>query len=289
MQYRQLGSSGPQVSLIGYGGWKLGQTGWGHVDPVRAKKTLEQCPEYGITLYDTAPVYGFGRSEKIIGEVLYSRRKDIILATKCGLSWNDRGAVFHDLSRDAVLRGIEESLKRLRTDYIDIFQIHWPDPERTIEPALETLNQLRADGVIRHIGISNFSRTQAQLALGSSPVVSIQTRYNLLQREAEADMLPFCRENNIGLLCYSPLAQGMLTGSVTKPFTPGRKDIRRFNPLYADRALFKKSLDYVKRLDGHPAEQALRFLARRTEVSSILVSVTDPRHLKQNVSVIDAQ
>ncbi|MCP4714741.1 MAG: aldo/keto reductase, partial [Deltaproteobacteria bacterium] len=190
MIYRQLGKTPLNVSLIGYGAWALGQKGWPHVDEQEAEKTLELCIKSGINLYDTAPIYGFGRSEEILGRVLAPVRKKVVIATKCGLRWNDSGHVRHDLSRDGVHRDIEGSLKRLQTDYIDLYQIHWPDRNTPLDDTLATLMQLRSQGVIRHIGVSNFSMELLRSAADCADIISVQECYNLLQRSPETEILP---------------------------------------------------------------------------------------------------
>ena len=287
MEYRTLGNSGLKVSLLGYGAWALGKKGWPGVDEREAAATLEECLRQGITLFDTAPVYGFGRSEKLLGEALRGCRTRVLIATKCGLRWDKSGRVTHDLSREAVLRDIEESLGRLNTGYIDLYQTHWPDPATPLEETLETLSGLVAQGMVRHIGLCNVTAPMIEQALRHTGIASVQNQYNLLQRDAEQDVLPCCRTNGIGFLCYSPLAQGMLAGSFSESFVPGRHDIRRLNPLFRDAEALRDALAAVRRLPHPPAAAALRFLAEQPGVSSILVSMTRRKHLQENISALE--
>jgi aryl-alcohol dehydrogenase-like predicted oxidoreductase len=282
MLYKTLGPSGMQVSLLGYGGWALGKKGWPGVDEKEALKTLEACIGQGINFFDTAPVYGFGRSEELIGETLAGIRPQIIIATKCGLRWDDRGRIKHNLTGDSIRWELEQSLRRLKTDYIDLYQIHWPDRHTPLEETLETLTALNVQGVIRHIGLSNFSPQLLKKALTLAAIVSVQQPYNMLQREAEAALLPLCSQLGIGFICYSPLAQGLLGGSLSEDFKPGRHDVRRLNPLYRNRETFQAAIALVKNITPCPAAQSLAFAARQEAVSTLLVSMTRRAHLVEN-------
>ncbi|URA09337.1 aldo/keto reductase [Thermospira aquatica] len=275
MIYRKLGNNGPTVSILGYGGWALGEEGWPDVESSSALSSLEVAFEEGITLYDTAPFYGRGLSEKRIGEVLASVRHQIVIATKCGIHWNDK-KIWLSLSRDDILREVEESLTRLRTDFIDLYQIHWYDQKTPLREVFLTLKELQKQGIIRHIGVCNFPLPLLRKASTMAPLVSFQGEYNLLKRDVENDILPFCRENDIGFLAYSPLAQGLLAGRAFDPFSRA-KDVRKHHPMY-------------RRLSPFPAvtlHEALSFLLEKKEVSSLLISMTKPHHVKQNVQLIE--
>jgi len=285
MKYRKIGRSNLKVSLIGYGAWALSKKGWGDVDEREALKTVEKAVENGINFFDTAPVYGFGKSEEMLGTVLSSVRKDVIIATKCGLRWNDRGRIFHDLSREAIKKDIESSLKRLKTDYIDLYQIHWPDKKTAIEETLDVLSELKNDGLIRHVGVSNFNIELLEKSIDRTEITSLQSLYNLLQREAETELLPFCNENKIGFICYSPLAQGILSGKISRDFKPGKHDVRRLNPLFRNRDKFNQAIDFTEKLPSPTAVSALKFLSEKKGVSSILVSMTRIKHLIENLDI----
>jgi len=285
MEYRKLGQSSLEVSLIGYGAWALSRKGWGDVNEKEALETVEKSIENGINLFDTAPVYGFGKSEELLGTILSSVRKKVIIATKCGLKWDDRGRVFHDLTRDAVLQDIESSLSRLRTDYIDLYQIHWPDKKTELNETLDTLKELKKDGVIRFIGVSNFNIELLAKATDLAEITSLQALYNMFQRDAEKDLLPFCKKNEVGFICYSPFAQGILSGKMNEDFNPGKNDVRRFNPLFRNRDKFRECIAFTKALSSSPGLKALKFLADKEEVSSILISMTKVNHLVENLKV----
>jgi len=288
MQYRQLGSSGLIISRIGYGAWPLGGRGWGRHNERRARTALETCLELGINFFDTAPVYGFGRSEQVLGTALAGIRSKVLLATKCGLVWNDNGQVRHDLSRDALRRDLEGSLQRLNTDYIDLYQIHWPDRRTPLEETLDELLGFKRTGAVRNIGVCNFPAELLQQACGLAPVASIQHPYNLLQRDAAEEVLPLCRELRLGFIAYSPLAQGVLAGEMSANTRPGLRDIRRRNPLYRDARQYEQAVRHAAGLPKPAACTALRFLLEQPRVTCALVGMTQPEHVKLNMQALEA-
>jgi aryl-alcohol dehydrogenase-like predicted oxidoreductase len=288
MRYRQLGSSGLMLSRIGCGTWALGGRGWGAHNEREARAALEACLECGINFFDTAPVYGFGRSEQVLGEALKSVRSRVIIATKCGLVWNAGGQVRHDLSREALRRDIEASLRRLQTDYIDLYQIHWPDRRTPLEETLDALSGFQRSGAVRHIGVCNFSAQQLQHACGLACVVSIQQLYNLLQQDAARAVLPLCRERTLGFIAYSPLAQGVLAGEMDAAVRPGLRDVRRRNPLYRDAERFERAVRYAAGLPRPAAHAALRFLLQQPEVTCALVGMTRREHVAANIAALDS-
>ena len=286
MQYQQLGTSSLNVSRIGYGAWALGGRGWGNYNEPEARRALETCLQCGINFFDTAPVYGFGRSEKMLGDMLSGVRSEVLIATKCGLVWNDSGQVRHDLSRDNLRRELEASLQRLKTDYIDLYQIHWPDRRTPLEETFDELMSFKRSGVVREIGVSNFSSQQLQQACGLAEITSIQQLYNLLQRDAAADVLPMCRQKNLGFIAYSPLAQGVLGGTMDASRRPGRHDVRRRNPLYRNPEKFKQAVRYANDLPGSASIAALRFLLDQPEVSCVLIGMTQRKHVELNIKAL---
>ncbi|BDU50657.1 aldo/keto reductase [Haliovirga abyssi] len=287
MIYRKLGKTDLELSLIGYGGWQLGEHGWGKWDINSAAKLLEICYENGINFYDTAPIYGFGKSEERIGEIFKGAREKIVIATKFGLVWNDTKWISHDLSRSSILREVELSLKRLKTDYIDIYQVHWLDSKTPLEELFETLNYLKKNGVIKHIGVCNFDIKNLEKSLKFSEIVSIQNQYNMLQTEVEKNILPFCKENNISFIPYSPLAQGLLTGGIDENFKLSKKDARKFNPLFNDKIKFSDSINFVKKLKKPVSKTALDYLIKREEVVSVIVGSRKVEHLLENLKVLE--
>jgi aryl-alcohol dehydrogenase-like predicted oxidoreductase len=289
MLYQQLGNSNLHVSRIGYGAWALGGRGWGTYHEGEARRALEACLECGINFFDTAPVYGFGRSEQVLGEVLSGVRSEILIATKCGLVWNDSGQVRHDLSRETLRRDIEASLQRLKTDYIDLYQIHWPDRHTPLEETLDELVSFQRAGVVRHIGVSNFSAQQLQSACALAGIVSVQQLYNLLQRDAAEEVLPVCRQKGLGFIAYSPLAQGVLAGEMDAQSRPGRHDVRRRNPLYRSPEHFEEAVSYAGSLPQPGVIAALRFVLERPEVTCVLVGMTQRKHVELNMQALDCR
>lgn len=284
MKKTVIGESGLELSLLGYGGWALSARGWSGVNEKEARATVEAALASGITFFDTAPVYGFGRSEEILGEVL--RGAEAVVASKCGLVWDRSGKVTHSLSRESILRSFEASCGRLKSDRIDLYQIHWPDPSTPLRETMETLLELKSAGAIGEIGVCNLSPGQIEEACSYAPVASYQGLYNYLQREVEDEILPLCAERKIAFLSYSSLAQGLLGGDCREGYVPTRGDVRRFNPLFNDENNLSRSLEEVSRLGKRPAREALRFLSDTGRVSSMLVSMTKRKHLEENLSAL---
>ena len=217
MEYRKLG--GLEVSVIGYGAWGIGGAPfWNNEGDQKSLESIKSSFDQGINFFDTAPVYGFGHSEKLIGKALKSVRDKVILATKCGLRWDKEslGSLRKDASRKSILEEIDQSLKRLGTDWIDLYQVHWPDVETSQQETMETLLEIQEQGKIRFIGVSNYSAGQIKECLQYAKVVSLQPEFSLLAREIEKETIPLCIENNIGIVAYSPLASGVLTGKYDK-------------------------------------------------------------------------
>ncbi len=247
MQYRNLGNSDLNASVIGLGCWVMGGWMWGGAEEEDAIKAVHAALDNGINLIDTAPIYGFGRSEEIVGKALKGRRGEAILATKCGMVWDtDKGDLaFHSDSNwinengsvkvmkyngpDAIRREIEASLTRLDTDYIDLYQTHWQESTTPIEDTMACLLQLKDEGKIRAIGPCNINAEQIAAYHACGEVVSAQQKYSMLDRKLEDDALPFCREHNISILAYSPMELGLLTGKVTPEREFPEGDLRRTN------------------------------------------------------------
>lgn len=282
MQYSKLGKSEIQISKLGFGCWASAKSGWKDVNIDQAYETLKMAYSLGINFFDTAPVYGFGKSEEMVGEVLKDIRDKVVIATKFGLRWSERGTVIHDISPDSMMFELEASLKRLNTDYIDLYQIHWPDNKTDIKSILSKLGELKNSGTIRAVGVSNFSFELLKQSVDYLAIDSVQEKYNYLERRAESEILPFCAANSISFIAYSPLAQGILSGKVKENYTPSKNDIRRFNPLLKDSSAFET----VNNLGKNPAKTALDFLFSNSTVSSAIVSMTKPDHLIKNCSYI---
>jgi aryl-alcohol dehydrogenase-like predicted oxidoreductase len=237
------------VSRVALGTWAIGGWMWGGTDEAESVATIRAAVEHGINVIDTAPAYGFGRSEEIVGKALAEGglRSRVLIATKVGLEWKD-GNVFRNASRARIMREIEDSLRRLRTDHIDIYQVHWPDPLVTIEETAEAMQELFRQGKIRAIGVSNFSVDQMQQFRRVAPLHVLQPPYNLFERAIEADVLPYCRKNGIATFGYGALCRGLLSGRMRADSKFEGDDLRRTDPKFQP-PRFAQYLAAVERLD----------------------------------------
>jgi aryl-alcohol dehydrogenase-like predicted oxidoreductase len=219
MQTKQFGKTGMQITPIGLGAWAIGggqwESSWGPQDDQESIVTIRRALDLGINWIDTAAVYGLGHSETIVGKAIKGRERPFIF-TKSSLVWDEHGHVGHSLKADSLRREVEASLKRLDIDVIDLYQIHWPDPASDIEEGWSTLAALKQEGKVRHIGVSNFSVEQMQRAEKIAPVETLQPPYSLVYPNVEKEILPYSQRHNIGVIVYSPMASGLLTGSMTR-------------------------------------------------------------------------
>jgi aryl-alcohol dehydrogenase-like predicted oxidoreductase len=245
----QIPGTSLKVSPVAIGTWAIGGWMWGGTDEDESIATIRAAFEHGINLVDTAPVYGFGRSEEIVGKAIAEGglRADVLIATKAGLQW-DGGRVSRNASRARIMQEVEDSLRRLRTDYIDVYQVHWPDPLVTIEETAEAMRTLFEQGKIRAIGVSNFSVLQMERFRRIAPLHVLQPPYNLFERGIEADLLPYCHENNIATLGYGALCRGLLSGRMTTATVFDGDDLRRSDPKFRE-PRFAQYLTAVHRLD----------------------------------------
>jgi aryl-alcohol dehydrogenase-like predicted oxidoreductase len=238
-----------QVSRVGLGTWAMGGWMWGGTDEAESVATIRAAIDHGINLIDTAPVYGFGRSEEIVGRALAEGglRSRVLIATKAGLAW-EGGKVFRNASRARILQEVEDSLRRLRTDYIDIYQVHWPDPIVPIAETAEAMRDLFERGKIRAIGVSNFSLEQMEQFRQVAPLHVLQPPYNLFERGIEQDVLPYCRRNRIATFGYGALCRGLLSGRMRADSTFTGDDLRGADPKL-QQPRFDQYLAAVERLD----------------------------------------
>jgi aryl-alcohol dehydrogenase-like predicted oxidoreductase len=259
MQYRKLGKSGIEVSVVGFGAWAIGGWAWGGADENQAVAAIQTAIDRGVNLIDTAPMYGYGRSEEIVGRAIQGRRDRVVLATKCGLVWDreqgelffradDKGLtsaesgrnIYRLLRPDSIRRELDNSLRRLQTDHVDLYQTHWQESTTPIEDTAAALEQLKEQGKIRAIGVSNASEPQIQ-AYG--PIDSDQEKFSMLDRAIESNgVLDHCRRNQIAMLAYSPLASGLLTGKIAADRRFGEGDFRRDNSRFQP--------DYIARVNA---------------------------------------
>lgn len=235
MEKTTLADTGIEVSRIGLGTWAIGGWMWGGSDEQAAIETIQRAIDEDITLIDTAPVYGFGRSEEIVGRALAqeNRREHAVLATKVAIEWSqDQSRVWRNASRERIMREIDDSLRRLQTDYIDLYQVHWPDPATPIEETAKAMNTLYRAGKIRAIGVSNFSPEQMELFREVAPLHANQPPYNLFERGIEQDVLPYCRDQEIATIAYGALCRGLLSGKMTRDRAFHGDDLRQGDPKF---------------------------------------------------------
>lgn len=221
MEKRQLGNTDMQITRIGYGAWAIGggqwEFGWGPQDDRESIAAIHRALEYGVNWIDTAAAYGLGRSERVVAEALKSVTNKPYVFTKCSITWDDSTReIDHSLKAASVRREVEGSLKRLNVDAIDLYQIHWPNPDEEVEEGWQTLAELKEEGKVRYIGVSNFDVAQLERARAIAPVSSLQPPYSLVKPEVAEEILPYCLANNIGVIVYSPMYSGMLTGAMTR-------------------------------------------------------------------------
>ena len=244
-----IGNIPLKASRIALGTWAMGGWMWGGSDEAESIRTIHEALDRGITLIDTAPVYGFGHSEEIVGKALADggRRNRVLVATKVGLDWRD-DKVFRNASRARIMQEVDDSLRRLRTDVIDIYQVHWPDPNTPIEETAAAMADLFTSGKIRAIGVSNFTTAQMDAFRAVAPLHTAQPPYNLFERAIERDILPYCSDRKIVTLAYGALCRGLLSGRMAKVTKFPGDDLRRADPKF-QAPRFDEYLDAVDKLD----------------------------------------
>jgi len=253
-EYVDIPETHLRVSRVALGTWAMGGWMWGGTDQRESVATIQAAVHQGINLIDTAPAYGFGVSEEIVGTAVEGRRHEVVIATKVGLEWRD-GKVFRNASRARIQKEIDDSLRRLRTDYIDIYQVHWPDPLVPVEETAEVMRSLYEQGKIRAIGVSNFSVAQMERFRQVAPLHVMQPPYNLFERAIEEDILPYSRDNQIVTLGYGALCRGLLSGRMRPDTVFDGDDLRRIDPKFQP-PRFAQYLDAVRAGEGNAAIRA---------------------------------
>jgi aryl-alcohol dehydrogenase-like predicted oxidoreductase len=300
MEYRFFGNSNLKVSTVGFGTWPIGGTataeGYGGVDDAEAIAAIRRALDLGITCFDTAPAYGLGRAETILGKALGADRKNVVVVTKCGIPWDPtQGKFGRNSSYSHIMESTEASLRFLDTNYIDVLLIHWPDPETPLSEPMRALKDLQTSGKVRHIGVSNFSTQQVEECLTHTQLAVQQIGYNLFDRRREAE-LPWLRERNVGVMAYGPLAHGLLAGAFTPETTFGEKDWRASGKAFGlpifEGENFQKNVAVVEKLKliaaAHGktvAQLALAWVLRRPEVTVALIGARKPSEIEASAQV----
>ena len=292
MEKRQLGTTDLHITPIGVGAWAMGggdwEFSWGPQSDTDSISAIDEALDHGINWIDTAAIYGLGHSEHVVALALESRHRSHYrpcIFTKCSLVWDSRKNITHSLKAESIRRECEASLRRLRIDQIDLYQIHWPDPDADIEEGWTELARLKAEGKVRHIGVSNFNVAQMKRAQKIAPIESLQPPYSMLRRDVEAEILPFAKANNIGVIVYSPMASGLLTGAMTREriaaFAPDdwRKRSENFNePKLTRNLAIADLLIRIGKQHGRTAgEVAIAWTLHNPAVTAAIVGVRN-RH-----------
>ncbi len=298
MRKRKLGYTDLELTTVGLGAWAIGgpwQWGWGPQDDRESIATIQRALDLGVNWIDTAAVYGLGHSEEIVGKAIAGRRNEVIIATKCGLVWDARGRVSGRLKAWSVRQELEASLRRLNVDVIDLYQIHWPNPDEDIEEAWGEMAKAVEEGKVRYIGVSNFSVEQIKRVQKIHPVASLQPPYSMLRRDVETELLPFCAENRIGVVAYSPMGSGLLTGKFTRERLQQlpQDDWRRRSPAFNEPE-FSVNLELVEQLrkiasryGRSVAQLAIAWVLRRPEVTSAIVGARRPDQIEETAPAAD--
>jgi len=219
MNTRQLGINGPHLTEIGFGAWAIGgpwKYGWGRVDDNESIAAIHRALDLGVNWIDTAAQYGLGHSEEVVGKAVRGKRNRVFIATKCSQVWDGKGNLSANLTPKSIRKECDDSLRRLGTDYIDLYQIHWPVQDTPVEESWATMVELKAEGKVRHIGVCNFGIDLLERCERIAHVQSLQPIYNLLERDIEREIIPYCRAHGIGIVAYSPMQSGLLSGSFDK-------------------------------------------------------------------------
>lgn len=249
MEFIDIGDSGIRASRIALGTWSIGGFMWGGTEEKQALDTIRTALDRGITTLDTAPVYGKGDAERLVGRVVSEvRRDDVVLATKAGLEWDEEGNIVRNSTPERIRVEIEDSLRRLETDFVDLYQVHWPDPLVPFEDTAAELEKLRDEGKVRAIGVSNYSPAQMDRFRKVAPLASSQPPYNLFERGIEDGVLPYCLEHEVTVLAYGALCRGLLSGKMSKDRQFEGDDVRRQDPKFQGER-FEQYLEAVEKLD----------------------------------------
>ena len=299
MRYKKFGNSDLETSVVGFGGWPMGRGHYGSFDDNEVIRAVHASIDLGVTLFDTAAVYGWGEGEKLLGRALEGKREDVVIVSKAGIPWDEEGGGRRrDSSRESLEKSLNESLTRLQTDYLDLFLIHWPDESRPMSVPMEAFADFQKQGKIRYGGVSNFSPRQMSDCLDVFPIVTNQVGYHLFDQRPEPEIIPFCADNGMGIMAYGSLAHGLLTGTMT-PDTTFEEDDWRRSLMAFGQPIFKGQnfLDNLKKVDTlkemaadkgfSVAQLALAWVASEPTVSVALVGTRRPEEIQENATAAD--
>jgi aryl-alcohol dehydrogenase-like predicted oxidoreductase len=297
MQKRRLGSSDLEITPIGVGAWAMGGAGWqfawGPQDDNESIAAIHAALDQGINWIDTAAIYGLGHSEEVVARALAGRPQKPLVFTKCGIVWDERREPKRTIEPESIRKEVEQSLQRLKLDVIDLYQIHWPEPDNLVEAAWAMMAKLKEQGKVRHIGVSNFNVKQMQRAHAIAPITSLQPPYSIISPDIEKEILPYALENNIGVIVYSPMKSGLLTGAMTRERVAAmpEDDYRQRTPNFKE-PLLSRNLELagllatIGRRHGRTAgEVAIAWTLRHPAVTGAIVGM---RSAKQVDGVIGA-
>ena len=300
MQTRKLGLSDLYLTTIGLGTWAMGggdwKFGWGPQDDTNSLNAIHAALDQGINWIDTAAIYGHGHAEEVVGKAIKGIRNEVIIATKCGRIWEgDSREIGKSLRANSIRREVEASLKRLAIEVIDLYQIHWPEPDEEIEEGWGTVAELVKEGKIKYGGVSNFSLEQLKRAQAIHPITSLQPPYSMLRREIEEEIMTYCGTNQIGIIAYSPMQAGLLTGKFTKERAAGlpESDWRSRHPFYMEPQLSinLRTIDQLRKIANEKkislSQLSLAWVLRNKEVTSAIVGARSPQQIEETAKAGD--
>jgi aryl-alcohol dehydrogenase-like predicted oxidoreductase len=300
MQTRKLGYSNLNLSKIGLGTWAMGggdwKFGWGPQDDTNSVNAIHAALDQGINWIDTAAIYGHGHAEEVVGKAIRGIRNEVIIATKCGRIWEgDSREIGKSLRANSIRREVEASLKRLAIEVIDLYQIHWPEPDEEIEEGWGTVAELVKEGKIRYGGVSNFSLEQLKRAQAIHPITSLQPPYSMLRREIEEEITTYCGTNQIGIIAYSPMQAGLLTGKFTKERAAGlpESDWRSRHPFFMEPQLSVnlRTIEQLREIANEKkislSQLSLAWVLRNKEVTSAIVGARSPEQIEETAKAGD--
>ncbi|MDB5309797.1 MAG: yhdN 1 [Gemmataceae bacterium] len=300
MQTRRLGNSDMHITPIGFGAWAIGgggwAFGWGAQDDAASVAAIREAVDLGVNWIDTAAVYGLGHSEEVVAKALTGLPRRPLVFTKCERVWDERRQIGKSLKAESIRRECEASLRRLKVDVIDLYQIHWPEPDEDIKEGWQTLVQLKEEGKVRWIGVSNFDAAQIARVAKFGPITSLQPPYSMIRPEVEQSILPYCLANNIGVIAYSPMASGLLTGAMTRERVAAlpADDWRKEKNKHYQEPLLTRNLalvDLLKAIGGRhgrtAGEVAIAWVLRNPAVTGAIVGARRPGQLKELIGAAE--